>query len=270
MAMAGGLPVPKASSLIALFCASLAIVEAAFGVASASGRLKPDVQAPKRSLNLLRTRWHWKEASDESKTEWGIVLKRFFMADTLLWQFEHHVREALPGEATEGPPALDKARAKLQKVAANLDEAKGDQDTSDSTFGDMQVDKSLTDAERLTLREQYKTEQHGFFAADTSGREALRLARELVDLVSSNDSKSKSVPLHGNSTAHDVAVVNATGAAARPGSSPGDAFDQAFRKYQDSAATFHSAVTAFETDQHRALANLLALHVVVKRPALSS
>jgi len=61
---------------------------------------------PGQALDLLekewiskkkeQKKWNWKEASEESKTEWAIVLKRYVLADMTVYELSRHFGEAHP------------------------------------------------------------------------------------------------------------------------------------------------------------------------------
>merc|ERR1719253_72776 len=110
---------------------------------------KPSTAKKKgRSALIEKRKWSWKEASEESKTEWGIVLKRYIMVDMSLYELERHFDEAAPEvgvgtgvsvDEADIAAALAKSRKKLAKLKANLDMAVLDQNTTDTTAADMQV-----------------------------------------------------------------------------------------------------------------------------------
>merc|ERR1719160_1412747 len=90
---------------------------------------------PNHELNLVTERWDWKEASDESKTEWGIVLRRFYMVDTLCFQLQRLLSETLGlnGNSDSGltGESLKNIEHVLAKAKRNLQKAEEDQSTSD-------------------------------------------------------------------------------------------------------------------------------------------
>jgi len=151
--------------------------------------------ARERSLGLIvRKKWNWKDASEETKTEWGIVLKRYVMVDLMLFELGRHFEAALPapaqtedGGGTAGSDgrlvvdeeALNATAAKLSKIKNNLDKAVLDQNTSDATSADMQKSRKsdhLSLAEKKTLWKEHLRERDGFFAVEASAQDVLQQA----------------------------------------------------------------------------------------------
>merc|ERR1719487_2818476 len=52
-------------------------------------------------LEKKEKKWNWKEAAEESKTEWAIVLKRYVLADMTVFELGRHFGEALPSSSPE-------------------------------------------------------------------------------------------------------------------------------------------------------------------------
>merc|ERR1719473_754522 len=97
---------------------------------------------PKRTLNLFTRRWDWKEASDESKTEWGITLKRFYLVDNAFLQLQRLLSETLGPNEDSDLGLSNSTLVYIQKVIAkadrNLKKAEEDQNTSDATIVSME------------------------------------------------------------------------------------------------------------------------------------
>merc|ERR1719464_1205917 len=111
------------------------------------------------------------------------------MIDMNLFELERHFDEALPPTRTSGgyntvdAEALDKAQVKLAKLQSNLEKAVLDQNTSDSTAGDMQRDtpsNHLSSEEKRALLEEHAREQNGFFAVEASAQDVLQQANTFL------------------------------------------------------------------------------------------
>lgn len=191
-----------ARALRALLPAAVLLVSAPL---AGAGRLQTSPLSPRRawSTNLLekgKKKWNWKTASEETKTEWGIVLKRYVMFDMNLLQLEHLWDEALPSEAvgTSGgdskvdDESLARIKAKVAKLQDNLEKAVLDQNTSDTTADDMQRDirsNYLTKAEKTKLREGHQRERYGFFSVEASAQDVFSQASSLLQAISAQSSK---------------------------------------------------------------------------------
>merc|ERR1719188_2703440 len=109
-------PAPLAAALLAL----LAIAA-------------PSAASPQAVASLLREggvrsrRWDWKSASEESLTEWSIVLRRYYMVDMELADLIRRFGEAFPAEGAKQekvkPDDMAHIRAKVEKLSANLEAA---------------------------------------------------------------------------------------------------------------------------------------------------
>ncbi|CAK0793420.1 unnamed protein product, partial [Prorocentrum cordatum] len=165
--------------------------------AGALRRQQPAGPRRASSASLLdkgQRKWNWESASEETKTEWGIVLKRYVMFDMNLLELEHRWDLAMPSAAAgAGPGAagaadeqLEKVQAKVAKLHDNLEKAVLDQNTSDSTAEDMQRDirtNHLTKEQKRTLREEHQRERFGFFAVEASAQDVLSQATALVQAI---------------------------------------------------------------------------------------
>lgn len=154
---------------------------------------------PVQALDLLEEnflkkkenkKWNWKEASEESKTEWAIVLKRYVLADMTVYELSRKFGEALPsssGPATaDQKDSLEMAEKKLARFKSSLERAVLDQNTSDATAGDMQKARKtnlLTTHEKRILAQEHKREQYGFFAVQASAQDVLEKATELLQAL---------------------------------------------------------------------------------------
>eukprot|EP00929_Paragymnodinium_shiwhaense_P115455 TRINITY_DN84343_c0_g1_i1.p1 TRINITY_DN84343_c0_g1~~TRINITY_DN84343_c0_g1_i1.p1 ORF type:complete len:281 (+),score=106.50 TRINITY_DN84343_c0_g1_i1:47-889(+) len=249
--------------------------------------LQPQPTRPSRSMNLIEKRkWSWKEASEESKTEWGIVLKRYIMVDMALYELERHFDEAIPekGVAVEEADivaALGRSRTKLSKLKANLDRAVLDQNTTDSTAADMQVVRKgdqLTTAEKKLLDEEHKKEQLGFFSVLASAQDVYQQAdmlQTVLEAAHNNTAKAPaaswqsivappSAPTYSELVASMMpeAKKNATKAKNVSLASTVQSVSSMFQKYKAAAQSFHSDLSSFESMQKKAFTNLLSLHSV--------
>lgn len=242
---------------------------------------------PGQALDLLEERkiekkkWNWKEASEESKTEWAIVLKRYVMASMSVFELERFFGEALPSASGLGEQheALDKARKKLARLQSNLEKAVLDQNTSDATAGDMQLnrkDNLLTVHEKRILAQEHKREQYGFFAIEASGQDVLEKATELLQALDASQAQPAKVQPSWSSIVASpstpkptyMSMLNETEAivpnstqsntTALRGSQP-PTVEMLFQKFQDASKTFHGDLGNFESMQSKATTNLLAV-----------
>merc|ERR1719456_1718926 len=124
-----------------------AVVSLASALSLAPASTHPTVEKHRKRLGLLRKRWVWKEASEEGKTEWGIVLKRFKSADMHLTDMERHFDDVMSGQYDNLHAGYDMLLTKLHKhfdkFGSSLEGASADQHTDDSTFGQMETDPKL-------------------------------------------------------------------------------------------------------------------------------
>lgn len=248
--------------------------------------------APSRhGTNLLekgQRKWNWKSASEESKTEWAIVLKRYVMFDMTLLELEHHWDEALPsltvGTSSEEQKVDDESlagiQAKVAKLQDNMQKAVLNQNTSDSTAEDMQRDLAtnhLTKAEKKRLREEHERERYGFFAVEASAQDVFSKASALVQEIRKRNAKPSQswasiVPVAKPApTAYPSLLTNVT--AVQSASSKGGAGSHAnqttsaavdpitamLQKYREVVKTFRTDLGNFQNMQQKASTNLLAI-----------
>lgn len=239
----------------------------------------PQHRGPSPSLGFLeRRRWTWAQASEETKTEWAIVMRRYIMVDTALFELELHLGEALPVDPTTGTrrtavdaEALAKASAKLAKIQSDLQRAVLDQNTSDETAGDMQATRAgnnLTAGEKRSLREAHQRERYGFFAVEASGQDVMQQADALLralHVLAAREESGRStsswssivqpgVAAAAASTDADRARASKEGKGSDDSQAPALGLDALFQKYQDAARTFHGDLGRFEASQSSAFA----------------
>jgi len=249
---------------------------------------------PGQALDLLEERkiekkkWNWKEASEESKTEWAIVLKRYVLADMTVYELVRHFSEALPSgdSAASGVPgdqseALDMAQKKLARLRSSLERAVLDQNTSDATAGDMQIARKtnyLTVHEKRILAQEHKREQYGFFAIQASAQDVLSKATELMQAMQAVQAQPKKAQPSWSSIVAApptpkptyVSMLNATQAAPSSAHKNATALRGAkptigalFAKFQEVAKTLHADLGNFESMQSKAITNFLALSALL-------
>jgi len=237
---------------------------------------------PGQALDLLeknflqkkeRKKWNWKEASEESKTEWSIVLKRYVLADMTVYELARHFGEALP--SSTGPDtddqreALGFAEKKLARLKSSLERAVLDQNTSDATSADMQKARKtnlLTVHEKRVLAQEHKREQYGFFAIEASGQDVLEKATELLQALQAQQAQpAKAQPswssivaapatpkptymsmLNGTQAVPSAAHNNAT---ALRGAKP--TIGAFFQKFEEAAKVLHGDLGNFESMQSK-------------------
>jgi len=228
-------------------------------------------------------KWNWKEASEESKTEWAIVLKRYVLADLTIHELSRLFGESLPSSASQGSTdqdqhdALELAQKKLARLRSNLERAVLDQNTSDVTAGDMQkVRKTnyLTVHEKRILDQEHKREQYGFFAIEASGQDVLQKATELLQsLEVAGAQPKKAQPSWSSIMAAPptpkptyMSMLNVTKAVPNPARSNATALRGAkptigalFQKFEEVSKTFHDDLGSFESMQSKAITNFLAI-----------
>lgn len=241
---------------------------------------------PVEALDLLekkkieKKKWNWKEASEESKTEWAIVLKRYVFADMILFELRRLFGEALPDPLTTTEArqeALGKARQKAARLQSSFEKAVLDQNTSDTTAGDMQKASKtnlLTAHEKRILAQDHKRERYGFFAVEASGQDVLEKTNELLQALEASQSQStqKTSPSWSSIVAAPVtpkptylSMLNVTKVVPNSTHRNGTAMPQTkptlgmiFKRFEDACQTFHKDLGTFESMQSKAMTNFLA------------
>eukprot|EP00403_Amphidinium_massartii_P030284 CAMPEP_0178406316 /NCGR_PEP_ID=MMETSP0689_2-20121128/18849_1 /TAXON_ID=160604 /ORGANISM="Amphidinium massartii, Strain CS-259" /LENGTH=274 /DNA_ID=CAMNT_0020027353 /DNA_START=37 /DNA_END=861 /DNA_ORIENTATION=+ len=235
-------------------------------------------------------KWNWKEASEETKTEWAIVLKRYVLADVTLFDLQRHFESALPVRGDEqglewhvDTDELDMARNKLHRLDDNLKKAILDQNTSDVTALDMQSnrrDNRLSPEEKKQLRDAHKQEQLGFFAVEASGQHVLQEATALLQALDAfvNESRSESkdwsevapttspapsvgylsmLPPVVNSSSTKLSITaansNATSHRLQKTNALLYAMQGLYKEYELACQAFHSDLGSFEAKQAKVL-----------------
>lgn len=241
------------------FAAALGGASQLRGTAAAGGlREKPAASL----LTRKQRKWSWRTASEESKTEWAIVTKRYVMVDTTLFELERHLDEGLEastgGDREAAKESLGQAQARLDKMRSNLERAVTDQNTSDATSLDMQKQRSgdhLTADERLVLSDEQKREREGFFAVEASGQDVLQKATILLQAIMKEEEHTTSP--RGKPSWRNI--VNATPEVApqpsldrRPSLLAAPSAAELFQKYREAAKAFHEDLGDFEAMQQKA------------------
>lgn len=268
--------------------------------------------SPAHALDLIeetkvekkkKKKWNWKDASEESKTEWAIVLKRYTMVDLTLFELGRYFFEASQSVgAAGGQQAVDddplvKARTKFARLTSNLEKAVLDQNTSDATAGDMQKNcktNLLTVHEKRILAEEHKREQYGYFAVEASGQDVMEKAGELLAALEAKHSQKKKpspswssivaapptpAPTYMSMLNATTQELNATTQDApnttqnntkatrqanlRGASATVGTMLQAF---EEASKTFHNDLANFEAMQSKAITNLLAMTNLLALP----
>jgi len=254
------------------------------------GALKVAPTHPLQALDLLEEgkkkeakKWNWKEASEESKTEWAIVLKRYVLADMTVFELGRFFGESLPASSSSGTTeedqseALGKARTKLARLTSSLEKAVLDQNTSDITAVDMQATRKsnfLTVHEKRILAQEHKHEQEGYFAVEASGQDILEKANELMQaLDAALSAKPKKTEPSWSSIVEApptpkptyLMMLNSTEAAPNATQSNSSAqtgatlVEALFSKYEEASKTFHGDLASFESMQKKTITNFLAM-----------
>jgi hypothetical protein len=289
--------------VVALVC--LPILVDALTVAPANSvqalDLLEETANPAQALDLLEQRkiekkkWNWKEASEESKTEWAIVLKRYVLADMTVFELDRKLGEALaaPVASDDRNEALKMARAKLARLQGSFEKAILDQNTSDATALDMQQQRKsnlLTVHEKRILAEEHKREQYGFFAIEASAQDVLQKANDIFQALDATpDQPNKTSPSWSSIVAAPadavtpkptyMSLLNATEAernateVTQKSNSTSDNTNalrgkmvakpptvaELSQRFEESSQTFHGDLGNFETMQRKAVTNFLSL-----------
>lgn len=257
--------------------------------ASNLGKSRPSLHLFARKSVLKK--WNWKQASEESRTEWGIVLKRYILVDMALYELGRHIEEALPSKPTSedsqdvvNVDALGTARVKLERVQSNLQKALVNQNTSDTTSKDMQKNRKgneLTVHEKRVLRDEHKKEQDVFFAVEASGQDVVQQASAVIEALDEFSKRKQPswssivpalVPKSDYASLLPKALVQRNRTAikmvlpkAKPGSNSSSVPEASssiqtfFQKFQDAARNYHRDLGNFEGMQKQAITNFLAL-----------
>jgi len=234
---------------------------------------------------VIKKKWNWQEASEESKTEWAIVLKRYRLADLTLFEMDRHLGEAIGvtgvPTAEDKKEALELARAKFAKLSHHLELAIGDQNTSDTTAVDMQkVSRTnlLTTHQKRVLADEHKREQYGYFAIEASGQDVLEKASELFQALDVKKPQPKKVESSwGSIVAAPVATPapkvtymsllnvtveaapNATQSSGNARSVSKPTVADIFKRFEGVAKVYHKDLGSFESMQSKAITNFLSI-----------
>lgn len=247
---------------------------------------------PRRSVGLIeRKKWTWDQASMESKTEWAIVLRRYFMVDMAVFELERHFGDAMPATSSSGEAsnadedACKMAQVKLTRLQSNLEKAVLDQNTSETTAEDMQKDRvtnHLTLSEKRILRVEHKREQEGFLAVEASGQDVLQKAKDLIQALTDSQKKPRSSWMSivgrpkakSNDTspyaeferstsvaAKTPAMVHTKNSTATQKKTAVPTLAAMFQKYQEAAKSFHADLGSFQANHEKAFANFLSTSI---------
>jgi len=234
-----------------------------------------------RRVRKRTKKWHWKDATEESKTEWNIVTKRYVLADMTVFELSRHFGEAMPGVGSmeDQQEALHEACLKLARLQANLEKAVLDQNTSDATAGDMQrtnKNNFLTAHEKRVLADEHKREQYGFFAVEASGQDVLEKAKELMQALeaTAQGEQNKTQPSWSSIVAVPttpkptyMSMMNMTEVMPNATHSknttakqrPKPSVEALFAQFDAASQSLHADLGRFETMQSRAITSSLSV-----------
>lgn len=176
----------------AVRCASFAIAATLVAGASTNLRTTPtEGRRGKNTASLLRfgerQRWDFKSATEEMRTEWGIVLRRYYMVDMEMTDISLKLSELLPEEG-QGPMSIDAQDVqmldrKVTKLATNLENARRDLEVSENTISNMEVDQQLDAQSRDALIKEHEQQQDRAESLSHLGEVALTAAKALLSRV---------------------------------------------------------------------------------------
>lgn len=241
---------------------------------------------PNHTLNLFTERWDWNAASEESKTEWGIVLKRYYLVDTLFFELQRRLSDTLGLKDDISSDLSEDSLKHIQKVMTkaqtNLKIAEEDQNTSDATFASMEKHSKankLTEQEKKSLVEEHDRERHGFSVLAGHGKSVMQNAEDFlfilkacvhqeakVNKTSLLKSINETVPAKSDAIFNRTSLSKVKLYTNRSKSMIKD-LKSVLQKYQKGAEAFHKEVVNFEAAQHKALSKLLAVHTTMRRSA---
>lgn len=261
------------------------IAASAFSHAQAAeSKMNTDAFPPahrRKVASLLRKKWDWKTASDETLTEWAIELRRYNMVDMQLNDMVVGLSLVLPvdpttGEARPNPDQgeVEHMRKKAGKIQSQLDGAAYDQKVADETFGNMEGDYELNAKQKQTLFDEHTKEVHKSQDLAGSGHEALRQALAILKLfdkatpttavLSTSNSTSRanasSKLVDAQPKRNATAVGNGTSladiAAARAAASP---VVQMYNGFKDASDAFRAKRAEFAQEARESKSQLLAV-----------
>lgn len=112
-----------------------------------------------------RQKWDVKTATEEMHTEWGIVLRRYYMVDMEMADITLKLNAVSPPpgspEPAEAPDAEVAAelKRKIAKLNSNLQAARRDLDSSENTVVNMEVDPHLDAPAKDALNKEHQQQQ---------------------------------------------------------------------------------------------------------------
>lgn len=171
--------------LFSVFSFAFAAVATASTLATPKQTLRLTNGRHRKIASLLRRgqqRWDFKAAAEELRTEWGIVLRRFYMVDMEFADISLKLA-TLPPDEGQGQAATDgiqKIARKVDQLAENLQAARRDLAVSQSTIVNMEVDEHLNASAREALGEEHQHQQEEAEILSHLGETALKAAMVLV------------------------------------------------------------------------------------------
>lgn len=263
-----------------------ACVAAACGPSLASALAAPE--NPHRaslikSHQSVEKRWDWHSASSESKTEWGIVMRRYYMVDLGLSDLSFQLSKVFPFDPNTGGVMMpdlssgevdaDRLRKKAAKLSDNLESAKKDVDQSDNTFSDIAVNRGLSADEQTALRGEHQKQKEMAEELNTLGEAASADAQAVLQGLA--ELKLHPPPVQhvaavivaaANATAKETAnaTANATRSAAHP-AVPRPAILGLLDKFQADVTSFKARREALEQAGKASATRLLTLKRAIKK-----
>lgn len=224
-----------------------------------------------RSHQSVHKRWDWHSASAESRTEWGIVMRRYYMVDLGLSDLSLQLSQVFPFDPNTGLAAmpdlssgevdLDRLQKKAARLSDNLESAKKDLDQSDNTFSDIAVNRGLSPDEQKALRGEHQKQKEMAEDLNTLGEAASADARAVLQGLA--ELKLHPPPVQhvaaANVTATTNATANATRSGARPAAKPRPAILGLLDKFQADVSSFKARREVLEKAGKASATRLLSI-----------
>mmetsp|Transcript_52259 Transcript_52259/g.149751 ORF Transcript_52259/g.149751 Transcript_52259/m.149751 type:complete len:267 (-) Transcript_52259:86-886(-) len=162
--------------------------------------------------SLLKKRWNWQSAADETKTEWAIVLRRYTEVDmelaSLVFSISNLMASGDGDDATGRLPAL---RRKAGKISVHLRDAVQASKVSDDTLHDMDKEKRLTTEQRQSLEREHTLQKQQTLELATLGQAAWHAADALLTSFSQQRAGQNSTQLAVGTTNSSSGGSSSTG-----------------------------------------------------------
>mmetsp|Transcript_170482 Transcript_170482/g.546776 ORF Transcript_170482/g.546776 Transcript_170482/m.546776 type:complete len:251 (-) Transcript_170482:89-841(-) len=146
--------------------------------------------------SLVKKRWNWQSAADETKTEWAIVLRRYTEVDMELASLVFSISNLMA--SGDGDDATGRLAALRRKV-------------SDDTLQDMDKEKRLTTEQRQSLEREHTLQKQQTLELATLGQAAWHAADALLTSFSQQRAGQTSTQLAVGTTNSSSGGSSSTG-----------------------------------------------------------